>query len=355
MKCKLVFLSLILSLFTCHDVLAGFFLGDEENSLEIRGRVRGFYNYRFDAEEGKKTANRFALDQARIGLRGRVYADFEFELDLEMGEGEVEPRDLWIAYAPKDSFEVRVGQFKVPYSRARMTSKKYILFTKRAGLIQHFVPGRDIGMMCRSRLLEKKLEFYGGVYTGHGQNQYKDDTKGMPLVSFRTAFSPLGRFRYRAGDLEMSPRPLISVGLNAAWSDDASSDPEDFLRTIEGEKILYGVDVSFKYMGFYAEAEFQHARFFPDSGDEFTAGGFMVQAAYLILPPRLEIAVRYDEFNPSDRIRLVTQRTITYGINLYLYGQKAKVQLNYFQRLDLDRTSEKWKKDELRMLFQLFF
>ena len=332
---------------------AGLSIGDEDNNAEILGWVRAFYNYRFGAEPGEREANRFAVDQARIGLKGRVLSDFRFEFEVEMGGGEVEAKDFWAAYEPADWFQLRVGQFKVPYSRGRMTRERNQLFTKRADLIQDFVPGRDIGVGIRSRLLEKKLELYTGVFTGNGQNEFRDDGKGKPLVSARVAVSPLGRFRYRAGDLERSPRPKVSFGINLAWSDDDVVDPDGFLRTIEGEKLLYGADVAFKYRGFYAQAEVHHANFWPDEGREFRAGGFMVQAAYLVLAPWLEVAVRYDEFNPTDRVRLNTQRTITYGLNYYVRGHRAKVQVNYFQRLDLDRTGEKWKEDELRVLFQL--
>ena len=97
MKCKPVLLSFLSVLFLAQNSSAGFMLGDEDNSVEIRGRVRTYYKYRFDEPEGERDVNRFAVDQARMGLKGTFLGDFEFEVDIELGEGSVKfrCRDSW--------------------------------------------------------------------------------------------------------------------------------------------------------------------------------------------------------------------------------------------------------------------
>jgi hypothetical protein len=135
----------------------------------------------------------------------------------------------------------------------------------------------------------------------------------------------------------------------------------EYKRSIDGRKRLYGADASLKWAGWFVTTEFDHARFEPETGREYIAGGWLAQAGYALPLDRFglkgwlwEPVVSYDEYNPSDRTADDTQRTITAGFNLMPDGHDLKVMVNGFHRLKLrDGDENPWKEDEVRVIVQL--
>ncbi len=347
---------------------AQFVLEYPDGELQISGRVRSAFAYRFygpDASNHKK--NRFYVHQARIKLEGEMFDVFEYELQIEVrgyDRGEI-AKDLYLEYKPLSTFMIRAGQFKVPFSRTRMTSTSKLVFTTRPAVADEFVPGRDRGVMLRIRTSDRKYVFYTGIFSGNGDNTKNDDNLGRPLIATRLEAAPLGKIPKTEGDIEMTPTPRFLAGINFTYSDDAGPTEEDYPRTIRGRKILFGGDFTFKYHGFYFKVEANYAKFQPfrsilpiefDS-TSFYAGGFLVAASYYIPGLKMETAVQYDQFDPNfqklGNFSNNVERTITFGINYLPFGHDFKIMANYFKRLPYPGGNEPWKPDELRIIAQL--
>jgi hypothetical protein len=156
----------------------------------------------------------------------------------------------------------------------------------------------------------------------------------------------------------------VVLGANVASSRDRPATEEEALeykRTIDGRKLLYGGDASLKWAGWFLVAEVDHARFEPETGREYIAGGWLGQLGYAVPLDRfgldgwlLEPVAGYDEYNPSNRTADDTQRTITAGLNLLPDGHDLKIMLNGYHRLKLkDGDTNPWKEDEVRAIVQL--
>lgn len=257
-----------------------------------------------------------------------------------------------------------MGQMKVPYGRKQLVPEHAQSIVRRPEVVNDFLPGRDRGLMLRARTPVRDWTAWAGVFTGNGENRKYDDAAGKPLWVARVEWAPLGQLGGDEGDHGHSPRPLVLAGLNAATSRDkapALEDPRDYLRTIDGEKLLYGGDLALKWRGWHAGFEFDHALLTPENGGDFRAGGYMVQLQYAWLLPWapvkgwvLEPVVAYDEFNPDHTRADDTRRGLTTGLNLMPDGHDLKIMLNWLHRFKLRSEDENpWKEDELRLVVQL--
>ncbi len=347
---------------------AQFILEYPDGELQISGRIRSAFAYRFypsDADNHKK--NRFYVHQARIKLEGEMFDVFEYELQIEArgyDNGEI-AKDLYLEYKPTSTFTLRAGQFKVPFSRTRMISTSKLVLTTRPAVADEFVPGRDRGVMLRLRTSDRKYVLYTGVFSGNGDNTKNDDKLGKPLFAVRAEAAPLGKIPKTEGDIEMTPSPRFLIGVNATYSDDAGPTEEDYPRTIRGRKMLFGADFTFKYRGFYFKFETNYAKLqpftsiFPIQLDTsyFYAGGFLVTASYYIPSLKLEPVIQYDQFDPQThslgKFSNAVERTITFGLNYHPFGHDFKIMANYFKRLPYPDGTEPWKPSELRIIAQL--
>jgi len=341
--------------------LPQFVLEHPHGNMKISGRIRAAYNYRFNfAGDDNHQGNRFYLQQARVRFGGSLYEVLEYDVHLEFRSyAEVlEAEDIRLTYKPSAMFSVSVGQFKVPYSRQRVMSTTKLQFQSRPEVVYGFMPGRDIGAMIHLQTLDGVYQFYSGLFTGNGINVKNDDAEGEPLVVARAEFQPLGQLAKTEGDIERSVEPQMLLGGNMAYSEDAdySADKPEYLRTIPGKKLLYGVDATLKHKGFFFTAEIHRADLNPQVGVDFVAGGYVAQAGYYFPHLKLEPCLRYDVFDPSDQIEHNSEKSITYGLNLFPSGHQVKLMLNYSQHLKKDsKDSQGWKEDEMQLLWQILF
>ncbi len=374
--------SLLFLLLLIHSAQAQFTLAYPKGRMELEGWLRVAWNHRFYADDDTDSDyahNRIYVQRASLKASGIMYTRFEYEMNLELrGYNGLEretgheddhtgfsARDLYIGWRPDNRLSIRLGQMKVPFSRKRMLPLYLQSTISRPDLADGFVPGRDRGLLLRARDARRRFTAYAGVFTGNGDNRKYNDRKGRYLLAGRVEIQPFGFIGKDEGDLDHSPRPLLLMGANVAQShDDRATEEEqaEYLRTIPGRKRAYGGDISLKLRGLFVTAEFDHARFDPEEGADFVAGGWLTQISYAIkglpgMPEEfvVEPLLAYDEFNPSNKVEDVTQRTLTSGINFLPEGHGMKVMLNWYHRLPLSSAhDEGWKEDEVRLLVQLW-
>jgi len=353
--------SLIVVLLLNSPALAQFEIEHPNGKLSIEGRLRFGYNQKSNFDNDTDYSNNsFFLDQVRLELEGDIYEDFEYEISVEFRnhDGEFKAKDLFFSYQPRSELTLRLGQFKVPYSRKRLLSSSKTSTIERPAVSQDFVPGRDRGVALRLRTINEKYAIHTGIFSGNGENIDDNDTKGNFLYVVRVECQPLGILPDEEGDYLFFSGLRFLVGANITYSkDDGLPDKHpEYLRTTEGNKTLYGGDISFRFRGWFLTAEFNHAKLQPDRGEDFKAGGYLVQGSYFIRPLKIEPVIAYDEFNPNNKIENITERSITYGLNYSPYGHNIKIMANYYHRLKKWAGAKNpWKENEFRAIMQLVF
>ncbi len=308
-------------------------------TLDVGGRLQllGFAQHVDDTFRNDARAYMF-LKQARIQMHGNV-EDWRFKLSLAMG-GEVEVKaptpgvaldllDLYVDVpTPFQSTYVRVGQFKVPYSRERLTDSGDILFGERSIQNLAFRMGRDVGAAAYTN----QGIFAGGVgiFTAGGggvPQRFLPQNLGLPMLALRVGVDTAGQeniFTERAQvtvpeQLEgafflnafyvkdsqvghstvFTTRPMEkSLMLNGNWNPYIAQAPVSM-----GKLWQVGADTSVRApMGpgaASAEAEVNYAVYQNDYGDIRMPGG-RLQVAYALEPIPLTIAARYAVIKPDE-------------------------------------------------------
>ena len=85
----------------------------------------------------------------------------------------------------KGTFQVRVGQYKVPFGRQELTSSEKQQFIDRSLLSGEFTHSRDVGVSLWGRLNGGKLEYWAGIFNGNGRQKSINDNNSSAYVRCR--------------------------------------------------------------------------------------------------------------------------------------------------------------------------
>ncbi len=324
----------------------------------------------------------FQLRRARLQFKGHAFNPhnkFKVELafsprDLGVLDGVLHNTPLLTWYLEFDylrDFTIRAGQYKIPFSRQRVTSSGDLQLVDRSIANGEFNHDRDIGLDVRSKDiggLGGYLRYYAGVYMGEGRDfGGKNATPDFSLQYLgRVEVLPMGKFKdYKEADIERSPSPKLSLGGTYAFHHRAQG-----LRGTVGDRPADGgttnyhsveADYHFKFAGFSSLGEVhwrRGKRIRADAGADPTEDGtsplapvtaprdgygFHIQAGYVFPRTRLEIAARYaavralGKRDPGDLRRTAGYTSLSRkdsaggGVSYYFAGHPWKLQADYFR------------------------
>jgi hypothetical protein len=264
----------------------------------------------------------FMLRRARASVEGAVFSPrFRYRAELEMGQGNLAPLDLFAEFKPTASWSIRVGQLRVPFSRNWMISEQNLSFAERSLATEEFRYDYDVGVLASKTFLDGRLEAMFGIFNGAGKNVVGNDNVD-PLFVARFN-GTIGALTPREeGDLGRTRPPSLTLGAAATLDyvpvpdayGFASGQPLDpvpiVVRDTNGNGRPDGVgvlqlegDVAFRWRGLALDGEAYFRReSWADVGalqppaSQFTPnsrfGGAFAQATYYVLPARLEAGGR---------------------------------------------------------------
>ncbi|PHS71514.1 MAG: porin [Methylophaga sp.] len=130
-------------------------------STKLGGRVQlDAANYSGQPDQGDGTEIR----RARLYLQGTMHHDWGYKLQYDFANTGANGKgiaDAYITYNGFDDLQLKVGNFKAPFSLEQQTSSKYVLFTERA-LPAAFSAGRHIGLMASTK--QQHWSLAGGAF-----------------------------------------------------------------------------------------------------------------------------------------------------------------------------------------------
>ncbi len=231
--------------------------------------------------------------------------------------------------------QVTVGQMKPPFGRERFTADTELALIDRTPATDHLVPNGNLGRsFVRDYGVEwdwhrEAFSYSLGVFGGSGANS--NPHRIAPLVA--------GRLSYDLKSAPPSRQAAVHAEMALAWRE---AHDLDFTSQLPGSKPLgYGqfdgqdwrldLAAGLKSPRREMRAEYLRAQFRPSgpATPSITAEGYYVQGSYR-LTESWEAAARYDAFDPHQGAAdgHNTHQT-TLGVNLYLHGNREKVQANY--------------------------
>jgi len=111
-----------------------------------------------------------AWQTRRVQVEGTLFKKVEFEVSREFGDADEPERDTFANVRFNRAFELRAGQFKMPFGRDALIGGTNLDFVYRSLAGRLIAPGRDLGVMAHGRLKSRRLAYQAGVFHGDGDN-----------------------------------------------------------------------------------------------------------------------------------------------------------------------------------------
>lgn len=139
---------------------------DKAFSFKMGGRIQADANGDVGDEDlSKHSTEGVELRRARLYMKGVVWTDFKYNIEVDFADNGVSMKDVFLTYKGLDWLEVTVGNQKQPISMELQESSNDIMFTERSTVNALTGPlfDRAIGLHFKSsgKSWSAQLGFYG--------------------------------------------------------------------------------------------------------------------------------------------------------------------------------------------------
>ncbi len=359
---------------------------DERFSMGIRLRIQMRNELTNVEEDGDNTlSNRFGARRARLQFKGNIFSKkIKYKAELAFSPNDLGHSDdgsnshtpllsWYTEFVHLRDLSLRLGQYKLLYSRQRVVSSGDQEFVDRNLAQGEFNLDRDIG----GHLFSKDLfglglfKYYAGVTIAEGRDSWEKESteKGVgsyqPLV--RLEVLPFGDFDdYKEVDFSREKKLRVSLGGAYAFTKNGTR-----TRGYRGSLFADGgtadfhnatADLIAKYAGLTLYSDFFWRKGDRNTdvaaGDEdgnLTASGLggSVQLGYLLPTLPLGVGVRYaamDAGGNDDETTLSKEQEVGGTLGWYFAGHNLKLQSDFFHIW-----SEGVNEDQFRVQLQVAY
>ena len=292
----------------------------------------------------------FRIRRMKTKFEGWVYTkDLTYELQLNWADSVNVLEDAVVNYdftKGRKEFQFKAGQYKVPFGRQELTSSGSQQFVDRSTVSNTFARGRDIGVQVWGTPLAGKLDWRVGAFNGNGRTVSRNDNDKLQQNA-RVTFQPFGDVKYSECDFDSTDKPLFAIA--GQWE---SNNRHGATTSNDIDREIVGGDVVFKFKGFFLFGELFEATDDPETGGDVDLGGFNVQAGYFIVRNKFEIAARFSELDPNDKINNNEQEERGLARNYFWNKHNHKLQADY---RELEFKATDLTNKEVRLQYQIIF
>ncbi len=215
------------------------------------------------------------------------------------------PSNMYIANKSIPHHTILVGNSRTPTGVEGGMSAMLHPFVARSQISRTIGNVRKVGVRVKGDypLIEYDLGGYSSDVC------FKSFFPGAEFTGWAN-LKPLGKTKGKYGSLKIGGG--ISAGRNNT------------------NYFISGAYVGYEYKKFFADFEWSNANGYNSTVDTTTkhASGFYTTAGYKVTP-KLHALIRYDQFNPDNKISHNTKREYSAGLNYFIKGQSLRLMLNY--------------------------
>lgn len=188
---------------------------DGTNSMQINGRLH-FDSRHYDYDKGyhgvssSTGADTFEVRRARLGAKLRFLDYYTGEIVLN-GTGSAPILDVaYLNIAWWQPAQIRVGQFKMPFSLEQLTSSNNIDFIERS-FVDSLIPAKEVGVMLHGSP-RAGISYGLALSNGSGQNGGRNDASvdGKDFIA---------RIAFNFAELADNPDWVLHMGLAYSGGD----------------------------------------------------------------------------------------------------------------------------------------
>jgi phosphate-selective porin OprO/OprP len=180
----------------------------------------GYLNVNYTVYDGDGApANGFALKRARLGFQGFFGKPIEYMLSADVVANGVAVRDAYVQVRPFNELQLRIGQFKEPFSQEVATVDTNVEFFDRS-LLSALYPSalgsfRSPGAMLFGSVGKGTFDYWVGVFNGRGiqapsSTNWPEVVGRLRISPFRWTKSPVVSHLAIGGSYSFSRAAAIS-------------------------------------------------------------------------------------------------------------------------------------------------
>jgi hypothetical protein len=328
-------------------------------TFRSRAQIRESYLHGPDTD-----TNEVSVRTVRFTTQGYVLRpELKYLIQLAFGPNDFDKDnaspvfDAFVEYVGIRDFNVRFGQFFVPFDRARTIREFALQFVDRQIVVRELTLDRDVGLMFYSSDLfgwGSRLAYNGFIGAGDGKNRVNDLNTSKPslLMVGRLTLRPFGAFDDdQEGDLTRGAKPRLAWGVAYGYNRATTRDHSTYgaFYTVGSFNYTHAAtDLVFKWHGFslLAEGVLRKANRRANGGEnaagthitEYSRSGFGYFAQVgQMLTDKVELTARWDDLHayqgtdPAlEKLVRTGGRQLGGGVNVYLNGHAFKLQADYF-------------------------
>ena len=313
----------VLSQTEADSLRAGQAAKDKENQhgITIGSRalqISGLIQTEYEGFQQSGVNNTFLLHRARLDVKGDINDNWNYEVYTEFA-GTTKLLDAYTTYKIADYLKFTAGQFKIPFSIESLIADSQLEFIDRTQVVNALAGratdvignqnGRDIGIQVNGsfgKINGRYLFNYTfGIFNGAGYDVTTDNNSRKD-INGRLSVHPVA-------NLTVSADFYNGVGFYGT--------PAANQKRNRG-----GFDARYVTGGLSLQAEY-------DKGTDGNVkrDGYYGQAAYFVIPKKLQLAAKYDTYDPNKTVTTDRTKIYTGGINYY-FNEWARITLNYLDR-----------------------
>lgn len=316
--------------------------------MKVNIQLQPRYEFEDEDSEGRRDAgvadadlvdndtSGFSVRRARIVFSGHMLNktwSYKLQNDFASSTGGGDLKDAWLQWNMDDAAMIRMGQYKIPFSRQELSSSAKLQLPDRSIASDYFAYSRQNGAMVHGDMggLMYAATIWNGQSDGEGRNRGPADNNMFGTAQVVYNIGDYGDRSYE-GDYSGTEGFAATVGAAANYGQGATELEGDF------DQIDVNVDAGVRSAGFSLQGEWYWASrdyddIDGDLGEREDTGGY-VQAGYMFVPEEWEVVGRYAIIAFDDDVDVRDdEQEVTVGLNYYIWGHDLKVQ-NAFSWLE---------------------
>jgi len=355
--------------------------GNSSMRIQFVGQLKVEYeNKDNDPDDSRSETVYMEARRLRLILSGALGSpELTYRVHLSFAPKSLEMMDIYLNYMADENLQVRVGQYKIPFTNYRMQSFNRLIFPDWAIVSKYFGCERQMGFMFHNGYTSPPEYAYSiGIFTG--VNARASHGVGVPIVydeerpnqsdlsnsANRANFHPevAVNFSYNSGGInvrQIADRSggslRFSAGISAAW-DMEPTERQDFSVRLAPELLMKYEGVSFMAAGYAGFVDMGHPAL-----TKLGMTGLVLQTSYSV-NARTDISIRYARVDFKADLAthayaltnemLDREAEIGVGLDYEIIGSYLELQ-NDISWYGHTRDGKTWKDVSIRSQLQLNF
>ena len=316
---------LVLSIVLLTGLLCFSSINADENEISLP-KIDGYAKFRFNYSKPEDRSDYydiwFNVANGRLGVRGDMFDRLaSFRILTEYASGSFKLLDYYVVINVQKALKVKVGQFKVPFTRQYYQSATKHAFIDVALPVKYLKDGRDIGVeLFATNLFEGIVEYHVGVFNGNGLNKSSNDNTDFEIAG--KVVAKFGTINQNQEGIQPQSRG-VAVGVSGYLNYTG-------VDTTGEERMGIAAEATAGVKGFFLTGEYiQMTRSIGESN--VGSSGFYGQAGYILIPKTLEIVGRYSQYDPDTETDNDAVSEIRGGFIVYHAGHNHKLSVEGVQ------------------------